>query len=426
MRRIYNIKFDRHPAVIVHCTSVGDVRHAVTFARDHAVPLSVRCGGHSYAGYGLNDGGVVIDLSGLRSITVASNRKSVCVGGGTLVGAIDATTAPLGLATVLGQCPSVGIGGYTLGGGVGPLMSEYGLSCDNLLSADLVLADGSIVTASTDENSDLFWAIRGGGGNFGVATSLTLKLHKVTNVLGGDLVFRADQPGKLLRAFQAYAKGVPDELTLIAEFVPGQGGKPIFVVQACYVGDEANGKRVLAPLRASPFLVADTVIWQPYLKLQQSTPGDIPPQMHENRGGLFADMNDQVIARMTQMLATAPANFMFSFIHTHGAVTRVAPAATACAFRRKGWGWSLSGFWQSPADRESVTAWVKTSAAALAPFGAGAYVNVMDAEDDTAVRAAYGQNYSRLAVLKQKYDPSNLFALNQNIKPQSQRRRSRG
>lgn len=417
LRRGFAAKVDLHPAMIVHATQVEDVAAAVHFAREQALPLAVRCGGHSYAGYNSCDGGIVIDLSGLRSMSVDPQQGLVRVGGGVLSGALEQETAAHGLATVLGQCPSVGIGGFLLGGGVGPLMSRYGLGCDNVVSAELVLADGRVVTASASEHPDLFWAIRGGGGNFGVATAFTVKLHPVRDVLAGYLEYHSASPEDLLHVLRDLAEAAPDAMTLIATLVPAKGEYGLSV-QVCHVGEAAVGQAALAPLLKSALLKSNGVKQQPYLALERMVPFDIPPTYWENRAGFFPDLSDAVVARLAAAISHSPGLYdELSFLHLHGAPTHVPRSATAFPMRTRGFAYGIASTWRPSTGPAEAAAWANRTADALAGFGQGAYVNVMGREGPAQVRRAYGPNYPRLAAIKRRYDPSNLFRINQNILP---------
>jgi FAD/FMN-containing dehydrogenase len=418
LRRGFAAKIDLHPAFVVHVVTSDDVHKSIAFAQTHELPLAVRCGGHSYAGYNTCEGGLVIDLSGLRDLTVSSDGSTVRIGGGVLSGAVEQATAKVGCAAVLGQCPSVGIGGFLLGGGVGPLMSKYGLGCDNILSADIVLADGRSVIASPHHNPDLFWAIRGGGGNFGVVTAFTVALHPVSQVLGGYLTYVSGDASELLRILRDFAAMATDDLTLIATLVPAKERKFMLSVEACYAGEIGAGEKLMAPFRRSRLLVSDTVKPLPYLDLESQVPAEIPPVHWENRGGFFPELNDGVIEVLSEAIATGPGLYdELSFIHLHGAVTRVPVHATAFPLRTEGFAYGIASSWDLSTGPNRSTGWVARTEAKLAPFGHGAYVNVMDREDEASVRKAYADNYQRLAIVKARYDPSNLFSINQNIKP---------
>lgn len=417
LRHGFAAKVDEHPALIAHAASAQDVAKAVDFARVHKLPLAVRGGGHSYAGYNVCEGGVVIDLSGLQDVAISEDLTSARVGGGTLSGKLELATAKVGRAAVLGQCPGVGVGGFSLGGGVGPLMSKYGLGCDNILSADVVLANGKMVVASEKQNPDLYWAIRGGGGNFGVVTAFTIALHPVSEVLAGYMSFRADTLAELLHVLREMAALATDELTLIATCGPSKGGKFSLSVQACYHGDAAKGEELLASVRKSKLLVRDTVHVLPYIELEQEVPAHIPPMLAEGRGGFFPEMNDAIVGAMSELAATTPGIWQFTFLHLHGKPTQMKRDATAFPMRTPGFAWGVASIWTKPAEQEAAAKWVESVAMRLAPFGGGAYVNVMDREGEASVRRAYGENYARLAKLKAKYDPANLFSINQNIRP---------
>lgn len=409
---------DLHPAMVVQVASARDVSAAVLFARKQQLSLAVRCGGHSYAGYSSCEGGILIDLSALNALIPSRDGRTMRVGGGALCGHVEQETAKIGRATSLGQCPGVGLGGFLLGGGVGPLMSRYGLGCDNVLAAEVVLADGRIVTASAKDHPDLYWAIRGGGGNFGVVTAFTVQLHDVATVMGGQLTFRSLEPTDLFVILRDLAAAAPDSQTLIATLVPDRKQGFFLSVQVCDAGDFSAAERGLVPFRKSPMLVSDTVKVQSYLALEQQVPFDIPPARRENRGGFFPEMSDVVVAQLAEALATLPDRAgEITLIHLHGAVTAVATDATAFPLRRSGFAHNVAAQWSAKSGPDRAAAWVRATARALAPFGEGAYVNVMGREDNAAVRAAYAGNYARLAAVKTKYDPSNLFALNQNVQP---------
>lgn len=415
LREIYAARFDLTPGVIVQAASVWDVAETVAYARRRGLPLSVKSGGHSYAGYGLCDAGIALDLSVLHSVDILDQHR-IRVGGGAKVGQIDQATAPLGRAAVLGQCPSVGIGGLTTGGGLGYLMSKHGIAADNLVEATVVTADSEVLRCSTTENADLFWALRGGGGNFGVVTDFTFQTHPVTDVLGGDLIFRCNQLAAFLHEFGRFADQAPPELTMISVIVAGPDRLPYFVVQCCYVGDPTDGARVLAPLRRSPHLFRDDLKVQSYLALQ-SRIGAVGPSKHINSTGAFTALSDPVIAALTETIAEASGRYAFTLVHHHGAA--VAPPMDAMAFplRDAGFSWGATASWREPAAQSTASDWVAAADDRLSPLGALAYVNTMDVESDGAVRAAYGSNYGRLAMLKNVYDASNLFQRNQNIAP---------
>ena len=356
-------------------------------------------------------------MSGFRTMTIAADKSYARLGGGMLCGAVEIETAKAASATVLGQCPSVGVGGFLLGGGVGPLMSKYGLGCDNVLEAQLVLADGRQVKASAHENPDLYWAIRGGGGNFGIVTEFQVALHPVSQVSAGDITLESADPRESLRAFRDFIPTAPDELTLIALMSAEPGHKPQLAIQACYVGDEASGKKALAPLRHLPGVAHDTVQWRPYLTLEQMVPANIPPSYDEHCAGFFKEFDDRRIEVLASAFSGARVPVECFFIHLHGAVTRVPAAATAFPIRREGIDCSIAAHWKPPDGQQAAREWTRTLNAKLHWDADGTYVNTMDREGESGVRRAYGANYARLQHLKARYDPNNLFSLNQNIRP---------
>ena len=417
LRKGYAAKFDVHPALIVHPANPQDIAATLSFARSNDLPFAVRCGGHSYAGYSTCEGGLVLDMSGFRSIAIAPDRRSARVGGGMLCGAVEVETAKAGVATVLGQCPSVGVGGFLLGGGVSPLMCKYGLGCDNILGATLVLADGRQVKASAHENPDLYWAIRGGGGNFGIVTEFEVALHPVSKVLAGDITLESADPRELLRAFRDFVPTVPDELTLIALLSAEPNHKPQIAIQACYIGEPSRGERALAPLRHHPAVLHDTVTVRPYLELEQMVPAEIPPRYEEHCSGFFAELNDRRIEILAKGFSSAPFPVNCFLIHLHGAVTRVPVVATPFPLRRDGISFDVAAYWKPPDGQRAASEWVEALKTKLPIDEDGNYVNVMDREGENSVRRAYGSNYVRLQHLKARYDPHNLFSLNQNIRP---------
>jgi FAD/FMN-containing dehydrogenase len=417
LRKVYAAKVDQHPALVVHAADAADVSAAVAFADKNKLPFAVRCGGHSYAGYSTCEEGLLLDMSGFRDLTFGLNNDSTRFGGGMLSGAVETATAKLGRAAVLGQCPSVGVGGYLLGGGVSPLMSKYGLGCDNVLAADLVLANGQQATASAHQNQDLYWAIRGGGGNFGVVTAFEVALHPVSEVFSGHVLLRSSDASELMRALRDFAPSAPDELTLIADMDADTDRKLNLSIQACYLGERAAAERVLLPLRRHKTVVRDTLKSMRYLDLEQQVPLLIPPSYTENRGGFCSDLDDRIIGVLADAAANAPGTFEYTFVHLHGAPTRVPLNATAFPLRSVGFAYGITAEWAPAVGPHKATAWVEALSEKLKADAHGNYVNVMDREDESSVRRAYGTNYTRLCELKERYDPKNLFASNQNIVP---------
>lgn len=417
LRKGYAAKYDAHPALIVHPANLQDLQATLSFVRSNGLPLAVRCGGHSYAGYSTCEGGIVLDMSGFRRIAIGTEKMSARVGGGVLCGAVEIETAKAGVATALGQCPSVGVGGFLLGGGVGPLMSKYGLGCDNILAATLVLADGRQVKASAHENPDLFWAIRGGGGNFGIVTEFEVALHPVSKVFAGHITLESADPRELLQAFRKLISSAPDELTLIALVSAEPNHKPQIDIQACYVGEPGAGESALASIRHHPAVVHDTVQLRPYLELEQMVPADIPPSYGEYFSGFFGELDDRRIEILAKAFVSARLPVNCFLVHLHGAVTRVPVDATPFPLRRDGITWDIATYWKPPDGQRAASEWIEALKTTLPVDEDGNYVNVMDRVQENSVRHAYGPNYARLQHLKAHYDSHNLFSLNQNIRP---------
>jgi FAD/FMN-containing dehydrogenase len=417
LRKGYAAKYDAHPALVVHPVNVQDIQSTVSFAKANRLPLAVRCGGHSYAGYSTCESGLVLDMSGFRTIEIAPDKSRARIGGGMLSGGVEIETAKAGVAAVLGQCPSVGVGGYLLGGGVGPLMSKYGVGCDNVIAADLVLADGRQVRASAQENPDLYWAIRGGGGNFGIATVFEVALHPVSKVFAGNITLQSADPRQLLGALRDILPTATDDLTLIAAMFAQPNHKPVLDIQACYLGGQDAGEKALAALRHHPAVVHDTVQMRPYLELEQMVPADIPPSYEEHCSGFFAEFDERRIEAFAKAFSNVPVPVSCFLIHLHGAVTRVAVAATPFPLRRDGIACDVAAYWHPTDGPQVAREWIAALKSQLSVDDTGNYVNVMDREGEGSVRRAYGANYARLQQIKATYDPHNLFSLNQNIGP---------
>ena len=417
LRKGFAAKYDAHPALVVHPASTEDIQATLSFARSNHLPLAVRCGGHSYAGYSSCEGGLVLEMSGFRHMTIGEDKNHARLGGGMLCGGVEIETAKAGVVTVLGQCPSVGIGGFLLGGGVSPLMSKYGLGCDNILAAELVLADGRQVRASAHENPDLYWAIRGGGGNFGIVTAFEVALHPVSKVFAGDITLESADPREFLRAFSDLVLNAPDEMTLIALMSTEPNHKPQIDIQVCYVGEESQGEKALGSIRHHPAVVHDTVQTRPYLELEQMVPAEIPPSYDEHFGGFFTKLDDQRIEILASAFSNPPVPVECFLIHLHGAVTRVPATATAFPLRRDGIACDVASHWERPEGQRAAREWIQALSKRLPVDKDGNYVNVMDREGESGVRLAYGANYARLQRIKAHYDPHNLFSLNQNVRP---------
>jgi len=430
-RRVYNAMIDRRPQVVVRCVDVGDVMATVDFARENELDLSVRGGSHSVPGFGTNDGGVVIDLSAMKGARVDPASETVRAGGGCTWGDFNHATYPFGLATTGGIISTTGIAGLTLGGGIGHLSRGIGLSVDNLVSADVVTADGRFVVASADDNDDLFWAIRGGGGNFGVVTSFEYRLHPVKDVFVGVFFFPLDHTRDVLEFYRSYIATAPEQMGLFPAFqiapplpfIPeSEHGKTFILMAACWAGPLSEGEKALEPIRNAAPTVAELFTPMPYPALNSAFDALVPPGLqHYWKAAFASELTDGAIEAHLEHGPRVPAlNSTMHIYPINGACHRVAPDATAFAYRDASFATVIAGMWPDPADNEKNTRWVKDYYAALAPHSAGGgYVNFMADDDQGRVRENYKGNYERLAAVKAKFDPGNLFHLNQNILPAS-------
>jgi len=421
-RRVWNGNIDRRPAVIVRCTSVADVQQAVNFARSHELLVSVRGGGHSAPGYGTNDGGLVIDLSPMKGIRVDPSARVVVAGGGVLWRELDEATQRHGLATTGGTVSNTGVAGLTLGGGLGWLMGKHGLTIDNLLAADVVTADGQVRRASREHDADLFWALRGGGGNFGVVTSAEYRLHAVSEVLGGLVLYPLEQARDVLRFYRDFCATLPDEAEAYAGLLTAPQGMPVAALILGYNGPVGEGERVLEPARRFGKPLADLVGPMPYGARQKLL--DEPNATHGLhrywRSAFTEQITDAFIDRLIEGASrfSSPLSALI-FFHLHGAAARVAPTATAFAPRRPLWDFDAIGQWTDSTQSAEHVGWVRALWTELEPHLEGtAYVNHLASDDrPEKVRASFGENYARLRTLKAKYDPQNLFRMNANITP---------
>jgi FAD/FMN-containing dehydrogenase len=417
-RTIFNRAFDRHPAVIVRCAGPSDVARTLEFGQTRQLPLAVRSGGHSRLGFGMCDGGVVVDLSAMKRLEVDTAKRVARAQPGVLVHDLDTATQQFGLATTSGGCPSVGIAGLTLGGGEGRLMEKYGTACDNLLSAQVVTVDGRQIEASPKSNPDLFWAIRGGGGNFGVVTALEYQLHPVNQVLSGALTYPAGNLPELVQAFVKFLAAAPDEMDAFAQLLPSEQGRRL-KVDICYIGEPRIGNDLLTPLRTlRP--TGDSVKAMSYLEAQTGGGGFLnAPVAHFQTNLFLRELNEAAIAALATAIHDAPVTCKVIIVPLRGAVSRVNPADTAFALREAGYELDIAGVWNDPAEQAQVVRWVQATRDSLWPLARGVYINQLGDTSDQLVRSAYGPNYARLVEIKKKYDPNNVLRLNQNIRPDS-------
>lgn len=418
-RKVFNAMIDRRPAVIVRPAEANDIRHAVDFARDHHLPISIKGGGHNVAGNAVGEGALMVDCSGMRNIRVDSDRRTALAEAGALLADLDSATQAYGLATPLGVVSVTGIAGLTLGGGIGWLNGKFGLACDNVLSAEIVTSDGELLTVSSDHHPDLYWAVRGGGGNFGVVTSFTYQLHPVGTVIAGGLSFPPERTREVLQLYPAFALSCPDELSMSASLGRDDSGRPVFNVGLCWSGNPEELDAVLRPLRdTGP--VADNVAPTGYCALQSAHDGGFPRgQNHYWKSSFCSDLTDDAVDTLLHFAAEMPSPASgIGMQQLHGAAARVAPSATAFPHRRPQSELLILAQWADPAETERNVGWARALFEAMQPFAAsGVYVNDLGDEGETRVRAAYGSNFDRLAAVKATYDPANLFRANQNIRP---------
>ena len=420
-RKIHNGMIDRRPAMIGRCAGAADVIASVKFARDNHVLLSVRGGGHGVPGFAICDGGLMIDLSRMKSIRVDPAQRTARAEGGVTWGDFDQETQAFGLATTGGVARPTGIAGLTLGGGHGFLMRKHGLACDNLLSADVVTADGLLLRASATENPDLFWGLRGGGGNFGVVTSFEYRLHSVGTVLGGLVIYPMNQAKGFLRLYHEFASAAPDELGCLAVLATLPDGTKAAVALLGYIGSIEEGERRLRPLRSFGPPLADQVGPMPYTALQSIVENFNPPGLRNYwKTHYLKELTDDAIDVMVERYASVPAAHSHVVLYAlGGAVSRVGRDHTAVEYRDARHAFIVVGMWADATEDDKNIAWVREFWSAMQPFSSeGFYVNY---EADAAlerITAAYGpEKYRRLVGLKNKYDPANVFRLNQNIQP---------
>jgi FAD/FMN-containing dehydrogenase len=422
-RQVWNGNIDRRPALIARCTGVADVIAAVNFAREHRLLVAVRGGGHNAAGNGTCDGGIVIDLSPMKGIWVDPERRIARAQGGVVWGEFDRETQAFGLATTGGTVSNTGIAGLTLGGGLGWLMGKHGLTIDNLLSADIVTADGTFRHASATENPDLFWALRGGSGNFGVVTSFEYQLHPVGPiVIGGVIVHALPDAKEMLRFYRDFCADLPDEAEAVAALLTLPDGTAAAALALAYNGPLEEGEKILAPARAFGSTIADMLQPMPYAVRNTllDDPYAIVGRQRYWKSGFTETISDELI----EVLADAGRSFLspqstILLFRLHGAVVRVPDDATAFGMRREQWDLNIISQWVDAADSERQIAWTRAAWGRIEPLiSGGAYINHIAADDrPEKVRASYGANYERLVTLKRKYDPENLFRLNANIRP---------
>jgi FAD/FMN-containing dehydrogenase len=428
-RRVYNAMFDRRPGLIAQCRNTADVATAVRFARAHGVPVAVRSGGHSVAGFSICDDGLVIDLSLMKHIDVDPDGRTVRAQPGVILGELDAATQQYGLATPLGFISQTGIAGLTLNGGIGFLARKHGLACDNLIAAEVVLADGTVVRASDADNAELMWGLRGGGGNFGIVTNFEYRLHEVSEIYPDMRFFDPSALGAVLRVFGEVAPTLDDAVTAYAgaftvpsnEMYPEEyHDKLMGFLLLGYLGDEAGGKLALAPLSAVPEPAFAMAMTMPFVEAQSMQDEDMPPgRQNYWKSGLLDELTSDAIDVFVEHTVTATSPYCQPGIMLlGGAVSRVGETDTAYRGRHATFNFSIDNIWDDPAENDAQIAWSRAFYDAMTPFLSDSiYLNFASEETPEKVRQAYGPNYERLVALKDRYDPTNLFRMNQNIAP---------
>jgi FAD/FMN-containing dehydrogenase len=428
-RHVYNAMIDRRPMVVVRCADAADVQAAVNLARENGLDLAVRGGSHSVPGFGTCDGGVVADLSGMRSVSVDAGNRTARAQGGATWGDFNDATHEAGLATTGGIISTTGVAGLTIGGGIGYLARGFGLSCDNLISAEVVTADGRTLTASERENDDLFWAIRGGGGNFGILTSLEFRVHPVKEIYGGPMLFELDDGADVLRFYRDFIAEAPEEfggfpamqIAPPLPFIPeDRHGDTFLAFVACWAGPIDQGERMLAPLHDVAPVVAEHVGPIPYPAINSAFDALVPPGLqHYWKANFVTELTDDAIdAHMKHGPNVPVVNSTVHIYPINGACHRVASEDTAFAYRDANFATVIAGMWPDPAQNDANIQWVRDYYQATAPLSEeGGYINFMGGDDQSRIKANYRGNYDRLVDVKRTYDPDNLFHLNQNIKP---------
>jgi FAD/FMN-containing dehydrogenase len=431
-RAVYNGMIDQRPAVVVRCRDAADVVASVSFARTHDLDIAVRGGGHHAAGYGVRDDALVVDLSLLRSTTVDPEHHTVRVDAGCTWGDVDHATVAFGMATPSGFLASTGVAGLTLGGGIGYLSRRFGLTVDNLLAADVVLADGTLVSASEESNPELFWALRGGGGNFGIVTSFTFRCHDIGDhgtIVGGPVFYDFADTAEVMRWYRDLLPSLPEEisgwlglLTMppVPPFPEELWGRKACAIVWCYTGPLERADEVLAPIRAFGSPLIDGIQAMPFTALQSAFDPLYPAGLQWYwRTDFFREISDTAIDVHLDFGARLPTGHSTMHLYpVDGAAARVSDSATAFPYREGGWAGVVVGVDPDPANADVISRWARDYSDALRPSAAGGgYVNMMMDEGEDRVRAAYGRNHDRLARAKRRYDPENVFHINQNIRP---------
>ncbi|MEE8522879.1 MAG: FAD-binding oxidoreductase [Thermoanaerobaculia bacterium] len=421
-RTVWNGMIDKRPAVIAECADASDVAVAVNFARENNLVVAVRGGGHNVAGHATCDDGIVIDLTPMKNVTVDIGRRTAVAEGGVTWGDYDKETQRHGLASPGGAISTTGIAGLTLGGGFGWLSRSYGLACDNLISAEIVTANGEVLTASAEENPDLFWAIRGGGGNFGVVTRFEYRLQEVGELYAGLILYPRDRAGEFMRVYSEWTAKAPDEVASMAAFLHSPDGDPVVGAVVVYHGPKDEGERVIAPVRSLGSPALDDITPKPYTSVQQVLDDGFPRGLRNYwKSTYLAELGEQCLDILVDHANRAPTTWCVVGLEhmMGGAVARVGEDDTAFANRDAIYSLLILGRTDDPAGDGAVRDWVRGLWKAVEPYSTGGvYVNYMGQDEAERIGEAYGtDHYARLAKIKSQYDPANLFRLNQNIAP---------
>ena len=423
-RVIWNAMIDRTPAAIARCTGPADVKAAIRFAADQNIHPAIRGGGHNAAGLAMLDGGLVIDVSPMKGIFVDAANRTATAQTGLTWGEFDRETALYGLATTGGLISTTGVAGLTLGGGVGWLMGRCGLVCDNTLAYDIVLASGELIRVNANEHPDLFWALKGGGGNFGVVTSITYRMYPITTVISGMILHPLAHAREVMRFYRDFVmSGLPDELIVYASAFCTPDGNPVIALIPAWCGDISEGERILEPLRKFGSPIADLVATMPYPAMQQMLDAAAPYGMRSYwKSRFLRDLPDDAIDTFVRYAETSTSPRSLAILENgHGAVSRVAAEATPFPARSAAFDLVLISLWADPQEDKRHIDWTRAFYAAMEPWSAGVvYVNALDQDDVARVPEAYGANYARLSTVKAIYDPENRFRRNNNIQPRPQ------
>ncbi|HEX6554867.1 MAG TPA: FAD-binding oxidoreductase [Ktedonobacteraceae bacterium] len=422
-RKVWNGMIDKYPAAIARCADVADVLRSVEFARSQQLVVAVRSGGHSFPGHSTCDGGLVIDLSRMKTIQVDPGKRTARVQAGITLGECTREMQKFGLAIPVGTASETGLAGLTLGGGLGWLMGKYGLTMDSLLAVEMVTADGRVLRASSDEHPDLFWAVRGGGGNFGIVTSFEFRLHPVETLLAGLVFYPMDRTLEVLQRYREFSHTTPDELTAYAGLLTMPNGIAAAAIGLCYCGPLEEGERLIAPIRTLGSPLADMIRPMSYLELISMLDAVVPRgHSYYGKAHSLKQLDDEAFQIMFNYSAkrTTPVE-MISLQHVHGAVSRIDQTETAFALREEHYAFLIQTRWSEEETTDQADAhvdWTRRLWAEIEPFAtAETYANYLEDEGEPKVRTSYGANYERLARVKNTYDPTNFFHLNQNIKP---------